>query len=130
MTTQEKNKRFYLSYIKAMSGKEKTREMICKYVENEKLIEHALFFEKLFPKYILIIDELMAEGDQIFVKSHFKGNHEGEADGIPATNRSVESPYALTYKIKNNKIIDFWAIANEMELFEQLGLAREQVEVD
>ena len=71
----------------------------------------------------------MAEGDQIFVKSHFKGKHVGEADGIPATNRSVESPFALTYKIKNNKIIDFWAIANEMDFIEQICLARDQIEV-
>lgn len=129
MTTPEKNKQFYINYLKVLSGKEKTRDILCKYIEHEKLIEHILFFEKMFPKYILIIDELMAEGDQVFVKSHFIGNHEGDADGIPATNLTVEAPFALGYKIKNNKIIDFWAIANEMELFEQMGLARDQVEI-
>jgi predicted ester cyclase len=129
MTPTEKNKQFYRKYLEALSGKVKTRELLSQYIEDEKLIEHALFLEQLFPKYEIIIDELMAEGDRIFVRSHFVGNHSGKAAGIPATQKSVDTPFALGYRIHNEKIIDFWAIANEMELFEQMGLAREQVEV-
>lgn len=129
MKKSEKNKQFYLNYLDALSGHKKTRELISKFVSDEKLIGHILFFEKLFPKYELIIDELMAEGDHVFVRSHFVGKHKGEADGIPATQKTVDAPFATGYKMKNGKIVDFWAIANEMELFEQLGLARDQVDV-
>jgi predicted ester cyclase len=129
MNQSEKNKQFYRDYLKALSGKPKTRELISQYIEDEKLIEHGLFLEQLFPKYELIIDELMAEGDKIFVRSHFVGKHIGEIEGIPSTHKTVDTPFALGYTIKNEKIVDFWAIANEMELFEQLGLAREQVDV-
>ena len=87
------------------------------------------FFEKLFPKYEIIVDELLAEGDRIFVRSHIKGQHIGETDEIPATQKNIETPFALGYRIQNDKIVDFWAIANEMELFEQLGLTRDEVEV-
>ena len=129
MNIPEKNKLFFLKYMSAMSGNKKPRELITKFVEDEKLIEHILFFEKLFPEYEVIINELMAEGDRVFVRSHFIGKQEGEADGIPATNKTVDTPFALGYKIKNEKIVDFWAIADQMELFEQMGLTREQVEI-
>ena len=129
MIETEKNKQLYLKYISTVSGKKKPRELLMKFIEDEKLIEHILFFEKLFPEYELIIDELIAEADQIFVRSQFFGIHEGAADGIPATNKTIDTPFALGYKIKNEKIVDFWAIADQMELFNQMGLAREQVDV-
>ena len=129
MTQAEKNKAFYLTYLKALSGKAKTKQLISRYVEDEKLINHSLFFEQLFPEYELIIDELIAEGNRVFVRSHFVGTHRGGTDAIPATQQKVKTPFAVGYEIKNEKIVDFWAIANEMELFEQLGLAREQVDV-
>ena len=129
MTLQEKNKQFYCNYIASVTGKPKPHELLIQFIEDEKLIEHVLFFEKLFPEYQIIIDDLMAEGNWIFVRAHIIGKHEGEADGIPITHKNVEAPFALGYEIKNEKIMDFWAIGNELELFEQMGLAREQVEV-
>ena len=130
MDQAQRNKRFYLNYVNALSGKRKHFNLIAKYVEDEKLIQHILFFEKLFPEYKLVIDELIAEGDRVFVRSHFVGKHKGHMEGIPATHKKVNTPFAVGYQIKNEKIVDFWAIANELELFEQLGLAKEQVEVN
>lgn len=129
MNKRQKNKRFYLNYIDTFNGKEKPVELLRKYIEDEKLIEHILFFEKLFPKYRAIIDEILAEGDKVFVRARIQGKHEGEVEGILATYKKFDTPFALGYTIRNEKIVGFWAIANEMEFFEQMGLAREQVEV-
>lgn len=129
MTQSEKSKQFFLNYWGALSGKAKTYELITQFVADPRLIEHILFFEKLFPQYEAVVDEIMAEGNRVFVRSHIKGRHAGTTDGIPATNKKINVPFALGYQIENDKIVDFWAIANEMELFEQLGLARDEVEV-
>lgn len=130
MDQTQKSKQFFLRYWTALSGKVKTYELITRFVADERLIEHILFFEKLFPHYEVVIDEIMAEGNRVFVRSHVKGQHEGTTEGIPATHQKINVPFALGYRIENEKIVDFWAIASEMDLLEQLGLAREQVEVD
>jgi len=129
MDQATKNKAFYRRYLNTLSGQEKTYERIAQFVADERLIQHILFFEKIFPHYEIIVDELLAEGDRIFVRSHMKGQHLGDTDHIPATQKNIETPFALGYRIQNDKIVDFWAIANEMELFEQLGLTRDEVEV-
>jgi predicted ester cyclase len=129
MDLTQKNKQFYFRYHAALSGKKKTHESIMRFVEDEKLISHILFFEELFPEYEVEIDELVCEGDRVFVRSHLTGVHMGSMDGIPATYKSVDTPFALGYKIRDEKIVDFWAIANEMEFFEQLGLTKDQVNV-
>jgi predicted ester cyclase len=99
------------------------------FIKDQKLIDHILFFQKSFPGYKLIIKDLIAEGDRVFLKVDFVGIHEGLVEGIPPTEKEVVLPFALCYTIEEEKIVDFWAIANEMEFFEQLGLSLDQVDV-
>lgn len=130
MNQSEATKKFYLNYLAAVSGKKKTPELLSQYIANEKLISHILFFESIFPQYCVHIDELVVEGDRVFVRAHLTGQHSGDAEGIPPTFKQVDTPFALGYRVENNKIVHFWAIANEMEFLEQLGLARGQVNVE
>jgi predicted ester cyclase len=130
MASQEqRNKQLYLQYLSELNGKAKPRHILEKYVANEKLIEHVLFFEKMFPEYCVEIHEIIAEGDRLFVRAEFIGSHIGEIEGIPSTNQEVTTPFALGYRYKDGKITEFWAIANEVELFEQLGISRDDVNV-
>lgn len=129
MDHAEHNKQFFMRYHSAVSGHVKTRELIEQFVEDEKLIEHILFFEKLFPEYATVLDDLIAEGDKVFVRARVVGQHTGETEGIPATNQNVNTPFALGYTIRNDRIVNFWAIADQMELMEQLGLTRNDVDV-
>lgn len=124
MTQEKKNKQFIIEYYNALAGKEKPEHMIRKYVTDEKLIQHIRFFEKSFPEYDLIPEEIIAEGDRVFVRARIEGMHEGEMDGIPPTFQEIKMPFAICYRIGNGKIIDHWMIADQMELLEQLGLAR------
>jgi predicted ester cyclase len=132
--TAEKSKRFMLNYYREMhkalkQGPAALEIAMKKYIADEKLMNHIRFFQKSFPGYQLILEYMMAEDNQVFVKVSFTGKHVGQAEHIPPTHQEVKVPFALGYKIENEKITDFWAIADEMDFFEQLGLKREQVEV-
>jgi hypothetical protein len=129
MTQTEKTKRFILSYWNAVSGHPKTEELIRRYVDDERLVNHILFFESLFPEYELVPKEVIAENDKVFVQANLKAKHSGVIDSIPATGRKIEAPFAIGYQVRNNRIVNFWAIADQMDLLEQLGLAAEQVDV-
>lgn len=134
MNTAEKNKQFMKRYFREISrakdeGPESLQKTIHHFINDQKLIDHIWFFQKTFPGYYMIIKELIPEGDKVFVTADFVGKHEGTTDSIPATDKEVKVPFALCYTIKNEKIVDFWAIGNEMEFFEQLGLSRDDVEV-
>ena len=127
----QKNMEFYLRYHQTMEKAEHyTLELLEQFIEDEKLINHIFYFKNLFPDYHVVIDEIMAEGDSVFLRVHFVGTHTGEVDGIPPTFKKVNTPFALRYVIRNDKIVDFWAIASEAEMLEQMGLARKEVEVN
>jgi predicted ester cyclase len=119
----KKNNEFIGEYFNALSGVDKTRQLISKYVDDEHLIEHILFFESVFPKYELIADEITSEDNRVVIYARFRGKHLGELNTIPPTFKTVELPLAVGYKIEKNKIISHWLVINQMLLMEQLGVS-------
>ena len=117
-----KNKEFIVAYFNAISGVTKTRELVERYVSDHGLVEHIEFFDTVFPKYELFVDEMTAEGNRVVVRARVKGTHEGELNGIPPTYRSIEFAFAIGYEIENGKISHHWLIADQMALMEQLGV--------
>ena len=92
-------------------------------ITDEVLIEHITFFDSVFPKYEMTIDEITADGNRVTVRSRLKGRHEGVFGDIKPTFRNVEMPFVVSYEIENRKIISHWLIADQMALMEQLGAA-------
>lgn len=122
MSEAKKNKEFIVSYVNSFSSKKKTRQHLEKFVSDEGLIEHILFFDAAFPEYEFIIDEIIAEGNRVIMRARMKGKHEGELNGIPPTHKSILFPLVVGYEIENGKIISHWLIADQTLLMEQLGI--------
>lgn len=127
MDKVKKNKAFIVEYFNAISGVPKTNVLIDKYITDEKLKSHIYFFEGAFPNYEMFIDEMTAEGNRVVVRARVKGKHEGELNGIPATHKEIEMPFAISYEIENNKIISHWLLADLMMAMEQLGVMKQPV---
>ena len=123
MNKERRNKAFILEYYNALAGKRKTEELIRKYVSDEKLIEHIKFFEQTFPTYDAVAEEIFVSEDKVFVRASMSGRHEGNIDDIPPTFKHFKMPFAICYRIKDDKVVDHWMIADQMEFLEQLGLA-------
>ena len=126
MTQSMKNKEFVLEYLNAFSGKEKTQEILAHYISDQGLIDHIIFFDGAFPKYEVIMEEMISEGDQIIVRARLIGKHEGEFSGIMPSYRQVDFPFVVSYIIENNKIISHWLMADQMVLMQQLGIEQAQ----
>jgi predicted ester cyclase len=122
MDNLKKNREFIIKYFNAISGVEKTRELLEQYTNDEKLIEHIDFFEGAFPEYELFIEEMVTEGCKVIVQGRATGIHKREFSGIPPTGRKMDLPFVIRYTIENGKISDHWLIADQMILMEQLGV--------
>ncbi len=122
MNQAKENKAFVLEYLNVLSGKEKTREMMAQYITDQELIEHIMFFDAAFPKYEMIVDEMISEDNKIMVRARLIGKHEGVFGDIPPSYRSVNFPFVVTYVIENRKIVSHWLIADQMALLVQLGI--------
>ena len=117
-----KNKEFILEYLNALSGKDKTSEILAQYITDQALIEHIIFFDGAFPKYEILVEEMTAEGNRVVVRARIIGKHEGQFGDIMPSNRKIDLPFVVTYTIENRKIISHWLVADQMALMEQLGV--------
>ncbi len=122
----KKNKEFIIRYFDALSGAVKTRELCDKYTSDQSLIGHILFFDAVFPKYEMVMDEITAEGNRVIVRARATGRHGGEFNGIPPTQKHIVMPFVIGYEIENEKIISHWAIADQVMLMEQLGVMKKE----
>ena len=125
MEQLKQNKEFIIRYLNAMSGCDKTRQLMEEYITDEELIGHIEFFESVFPKYDVYADEITAEGNRVVVRARLKGCHAGEFNGIAPTYRNVEFPFVISYEIDNGKIVHHWLIADQTIMMEQLGVVNE-----
>ncbi|MBT8292524.1 MAG: ester cyclase [Eudoraea sp.] len=122
MDNLKKNRELIVKYFKDISGVAKPAELLDKYMTDEVLREHIIFFEGAFPCYELFIEEMISEGNKVFVRGRLNGTHLNEFNGIPPTNRKVDFAFSIRYVIENGKIADHWMIADQMILMEQLGV--------
>lgn len=111
-----------MDYFNAVSGVEKTAQLLAEWVTDPVLIEHKLFFESAFPKYEVFAEEMTSEGNHIVVRTRMKGRHEGQFGDIMPSFREVDFTFIISYVIENRKIVSHWIVADQMALLEQLGI--------
>jgi predicted ester cyclase len=119
----EDNKAFTRHYFGALSGKDKPRAIQDQYIadSDEVLKNHMIALEAAFPHYELIPDDLVAEGDQVAVRTRFKGTHKGEFFGVASTGKDVTMPNMRIYRIASDKIVGHLMVADLLGLRQQLG---------
>lgn len=75
-----------------------------------------------FPDRQVSIDDVVAEGDKVVVRTTLNGTHQGEMQGIPATGNPVSQPSISIFRMSNGKIVEGWFAADNLSMMQQLGV--------
>jgi steroid delta-isomerase-like uncharacterized protein len=78
------------------------------------------YFFQAFPDLHVSLDEFVAEGDRVFLRSTMTGTHDDEFHGIPATGRHMATDSAEVYRIADGKFIGYWCMVDMLGLMRQL----------
>lgn len=79
-------------------------------------------FNAAFPDLTHTIDEFIAEEDMVVAREILRGTHKGEFMGIAPTGKKVEFSAIAIYRFSNGKFAEFWADADLLGLYQQLGM--------
>ena len=82
---------------------------------------HTLFREA-FPKMMIVVEDMVAEGDKVAARCSVRAKHEGEFLGRSATDSPVEFTGIAIVRIDNGKIVEAWNNFDFMTLHKQVGL--------
>jgi steroid delta-isomerase-like uncharacterized protein len=79
-------------------------------------------FRSAFPDFQIQINDVIAEGEKVVVRSTWSGTHKGEFMGIPPSGKSVSFGVYDTIRIAGGKIVEHWGQMDELSLMQQLGV--------
>ena len=73
-----------------------------------------------FPGFRAVIEDMIAEGDQVATRWTFHGRHLGEYNGIAPTGRAVSFQAVSIQRIENGLVTDEWYFADNHAFLQQL----------
>lgn len=80
-------------------------------------------FRQAFPNMIIVIEDMVAEGDKVAARCSVRGKHEGDFPGRAATQAPVEFNGITIVRIDNGKIVEAWNNFDFMTMNKQIGLS-------
>jgi len=114
------SRQFIEDYLNALSGQPKTDELVARLVSDPSLVEHIRQVEAAFPAYELIVQQLIAEGDLVAMRSTFRGVHQGAFAGIEPTHKAVSADLMIFYRLGDGRIAEHWLQMDMAALVAQL----------
>ena len=82
---------------------------------------HMVLWRAAFPELQIIIEDMIAEGDRVAVRSTACGTHRGEFLGVPPTGRRVAVATTALYRLAGGQIVERWAVVDTLALLRQLS---------
>jgi steroid delta-isomerase-like uncharacterized protein len=70
----------------------------------------------------MTIDQMLAEGDRVVAQWTFRGVHQGEFHGLPATHREVAWSGINIFRLADGKIAEVWDISDRLWMWQQLSV--------
>ncbi|UCE21536.1 MAG: ester cyclase [Candidatus Aminicenantes bacterium] len=85
-------------------------------------IETKKTYSQVFPDLVHTIEEIIAKGDKVIVRTIARGTHLGDHAGIPVTGNKIEWSAIRIFQIDNGKIVRMWEETDLLGLFLQVGM--------
>lgn len=114
------NKTLITDYLRSLSGFAKPPGAVAKYVADPELAKHIADVEAAFPKYELLIEDLIGEGDLVAVRGEFRGVQTGSFFGIEPTGKPVSAGLIIIYQVQNQRIVNHWMQFDKLAVLQQL----------
>jgi predicted ester cyclase len=109
-------------YEEVINGRD--LDAVANYFADERVVEGVrrgcFSYFTSFPDMHVSLDELIEEGDSVFLRSTLTGTHDGEYKGIPATGRHVASDAAEVFRVRDGKFVGYWCLTNVAGLMRQI----------
>jgi steroid delta-isomerase-like uncharacterized protein len=90
--------------------------------DREGLKQIIIEFPNFFPDSHLTIEDCVVEGDKVITRLTFRGTHQGEFLGIPATGKQVIMAGIDIHRIEGDKIVERWGLFDHLGMMMQLGM--------
>ena len=125
----EENKSVVRGWIEAYNKRELDFDKFLApdYVDHSNLVDlecaKQLFAIGLqaYPDWHETIEDIIAEGDKVWVLLSYTGTHKGEFMGLPPTGKKITSKAVDIYRVVDGKLAEYWNVTDTLSIFKQIG---------
>jgi len=74
-----------------------------------------------FPDWHETVEDIIAEGDKVWVRLSYTGTHKGDFMGLNPTDKKITSKSVDIYRIVDGKLAEYWNVTDNVNIFKQVG---------
>lgn len=74
-----------------------------------------------FPDWREAIEDIIAEGDKVWVRLAYTGTHRGEFMGLAPTGNKITTKSVDIYRVVNGKLAEYWNVTDNIDILKQTG---------
>ena len=89
-------------------------------LENLKQFLSMIF--KAFSDWHINIEDIIAEGDKVWIRITVTGTHTGDWMGIAPTGKKFTEHQVWIYRIVEGKVVEGWDVDDDLDFYKQLGI--------
>ncbi len=78
-------------------------------------------FRSAFPDLYMLVEEQIADGEQVSDRGYITGTHRGEFLGVPASGQQIKVNVISIWRFENSKVVENWVQLDLMSLMQQIG---------
>jgi len=128
--TLEKNKEIVRGFIDSYNARKLDlvdNFVSSNYIDHEKNIGREGLKQLIamginaFPDWYETVEDIIAEGDKVWVLLTYTGTHKGEFMGLAPTGKKIESKAVDIYRIVDGKLAEYWNVTDNLNIFKQVG---------
>ena len=109
-------------YERVINGRD--LDAVDQFFADERLVEGVrrgcFSYFNAFPDLHASLEELIAEGDKVFLRTTITGTHDGDYKGLEPTGRHISTDCAEVFRIADGKVAGYWCLTNVAGLMRQL----------
>jgi len=75
-----------------------------------------------FPDFHLTFEDIIAEGDMVWVRLSARGTHEGPFMSLPGTGRQISLTVIDILRVVDGQLAEHWGVADRLSVAQQIGL--------
>jgi predicted ester cyclase len=76
---------------------------------------------KAFTDYHETIEDIIAEGDKVWVRIKATGTNTSKWMGFDPTGKKITAKNVDTYRISHGKLAEYWSVHDQLDFLKQLG---------
>jgi predicted SnoaL-like aldol condensation-catalyzing enzyme len=74
-----------------------------------------------FPDLIRTDEDIIAEGDKVWVRTSYRGTHLGPYRGVQPTGRQIGYRTVDIFRISEGKLVEHWDVVDQLDMLTAIG---------